>query len=145
LRGGGLAADRRLERREFHVIMFLAVLPTGVAGGLAIEGGVETVGPRTIRDRMGPDLEMEALVATGFHGTGSWTLAFHALPDLDPLPLYDLLSGGRIQLGRTPRAAPRRLRSHGAGGGADLDRATSRDQDKGRDGHGEAKVHREAI
>jgi hypothetical protein len=129
LRGGWLAADRRLKRREFHVIMFLAVLPTGVAGGLAIKGGVETVGPRTIRDRMGPDLEMEALVAAGFHRPGSWTMAFHALPDLDPLPLHDLLSCGRIPLGMMPRAAPRRLRSHGAGGGADLDRATSRDQD----------------
>jgi hypothetical protein len=138
LRGCGLAADRCLERRQFHVIVFLAVFPTGVTGGLAIKADVEAVGPRMVWDRMGPDLEVEFLAAAAFHGTGSWTMAFHALPDLNPLPLHDLLSGGWIQLGGTPRNAFQRLRTHGAGGGANLDRATARDQDKSRDGNGEA-------
>jgi len=94
---------------------------------------------------MGADLDAKVLKAAAFPGTGTWTAVVHAPADLDRLALDDLLADRRIHLGRTTWAALESLRTDGAWGGADLDRASAGDQGEGRNGHGQAGIHGVAI
>ncbi len=127
------------------MVVFLAAFPAGLAGRFAFDAGLQPVGSGGTRDWTGSNLDMEVLKTAAFPGARPRTAVVRTFMDLNHFPLHHLLSDGWIHLGRTTRAGLESLRTDGAWGGADLDRASAGDQDEDRDGERQAGVHDGAI